>query len=180
VAPATETSEPWANGAAATPPSERPADTDIPLATAADFRSVRRWALIAAVAALVATAVAIAALVGSPAAPDDGERDQGTEATQIRQALDGRLDAGMESLRSDLDERATTADLRALEQRVRELRRRTSRASERASTRASETSSELDDMTTKLDDVEQRIQTLELAPPPQPEAQAGDGGVVAP
>ncbi len=186
MAPKTETTEPWANGSTAPPSSEaaRPAGEGVPLATAADVRGIRRWALAGVAAAAVAAALAIAALLDSPAAPGEGDPDRGTEATQIRQALDERLDAGLESLRSDIEGRATTAELRELEQQVKELRRSTSRRSQRVSTRAAATSSEVDELSSEIDALAQRIQTLEQAPSTEPstepEAQAGDGGVVAP
>lgn len=182
VAPTRNPSEPWANGGPAAPPAGQslPADGGVPRATAADVRGVRRWALFAAAGALVATALAVAALLDSSERTEGTERDRGTEATQIRRALDERLNAGVTSLRADLDEKATARELQELDKRLQELRKTSSRASARASSRASRTSSELEAVAISLDEIEQRLAALEQAPQQQPEAQAGDGGAAVP
>ena len=141
-------------------PSPKPTGPDEPpvsgVATQDDLKSLRRWALVAGVWAVAATAVALIALLDT--SRNDAEKKADATADRVTEVEgDVRELRGLSKRLDDVESRlagvAAAGDLNKLQSRV-------GRAEEDAATATDRVSSASD----TVKDLEDRVQTLEDAP----------------
>jgi septal ring factor EnvC (AmiA/AmiB activator) len=115
-------------------------------ATVAQFKSLRRWLIVAGVWAVAATALAVFALIQANRADDEGRKQAVGELGRVQRQLNERID----NLERRVESLPTSADLSALEDRLGQVEDDASQATQ-----------DVERLSNRVDDLEGRVDELE-------------------
>jgi phage shock protein A len=149
--PATPQSASSAGPPSAPPPpdrSERRLPDDQRPATAQQFKSLRRWLIVAGVWAVAATGLAVFALIEA----DQAEEAAGEQATGQAGRVQRQLDSRIDDLESRIDELPTSDDVSKLDDRLAKVE-----------DDLSKTTQDVTRLNRRIEDLEGRVDDLEQA-----------------
>ena len=124
-------------------------DDQLP-ASVGQFKSLRRWLIVAGVWAVAATALAVFALIQANQQDDEGREQAAGELGRVQRQLDNRIDG----LEQRIEGLPTSDDVSNLDKRLGQVEDEASQATQDA-----------ERLGNRLDDLEGRVDQLEQAPP---------------
>jgi TolA-binding protein len=143
----------------ARPPSgrrERLLDDDQLPASVGQFKSLRRWLIVAGVWAVAATALGVFALVQANQEDEEGRQQAAGELGRVQQQLEDRID-GLEQQIKGLP---SSDDITKLDDRLSQVEDDASQATQ-----------DVERLGNRLDDLEERVDQLEQEADDEPETQ---------
>jgi TolA-binding protein len=129
--------------------SERLLSDDQLPATVSQFKSLRRWLIVAGVWAVAATAIAVFALIQANQEDEAGRQEAAGELGRVQRQLNNRIDG----LEERIEGLPTSDDVASLDDRL-----------SQAEDDASKATQDVERLNNRVDDLEGRVDELEQAP----------------